>query len=864
MDDIRINDDPRKQSARNLKNKVVEKEKRGFGGFLVDWFMKSLLMTIVLAIDFTLFVNAGNYKIFTDFGSVNMEAMFVYAGIAAISLVTVLLFMIILPLEDLLLSAVFAVTCVAVINQFAIFDKQSGLIVLVGEWFSNDINALLYQYFYWIVAAGIFLISFILLKILRRTGIFYLVLLLGGLCGWLISEAYLNPSKMLFKQVIAGTSKPETNVGKNLVFLAFNNLTSINNIKNKSSDEKLPIADKTWQNALAFLTRNGFVIYPNAVVDRLTKPFQNLNDFYNLGDKKAHGASMVTQNGYFDFNLLHPETTYLDKSSLFSALKQQGYEINAYQINGTNICRLENGGMVNSCYEKVNYPIILPNDKVSMTDRLVILISQWIVSTGLIKDINPVLDIIRYAYADIKPYDFKVNEVNPINSFNVLDIIISDMKYKGGNQAYFAIIDFPSDTFMYDEYCALKPVRKWLNGSSKMLPQAKRQAYLEQTSCLYGQLNKFMEQLKDNEIGSNTSVVLVGLSNPSFMGKAGDKDFYHTIQTSQQVGLAIKPLKSNGYKFDYRLCYAGDLLNMHFLNKQKCNEFGFLKTTQKNLENIKKAIKAEMISDNTILSANKSFSDWFAKWADINNYDSTKSVKTKNNPNTEQTQSKTNEDEIEKEPDDTSNVNIDNVVPIEVEEDASYDNQYEKIEDTQISEEAAEVIPSTLFDNGVNIEDKAGNSDAENESSEIIEEINVDDVPVVEIKKDETVEIEVPTIIEQPIQEVIVDTKPDNPKMGYDLKQTIEDAKAKAQQNIEQAQTEAVKAVEENKQKLAAKNEEIKKKTASQNEAIKSILVAPDTKGKKLSPEELKEQYHEMLRQAKIMSGNTISIEIVE
>ena len=100
-------------------------------------------MTIVLAIDFTLFVNAGNYKIFTDFGSVNMEAMFVYAGIAAVSLVTVLLFMIILPLEDLLLSAVFAVTCVAVINLFAIFDKQSGLIVLVGEWFSSDINALL-------------------------------------------------------------------------------------------------------------------------------------------------------------------------------------------------------------------------------------------------------------------------------------------------------------------------------------------------------------------------------------------------------------------------------------------------------------------------------------------------------------------------------------------------------------------------------------------------------------------------------------------------------------------------------------------------------------------------------------------------
>ena len=94
MDDIRVDDDPRRQSAKKLKNKVVEKKKRGFGGFLVDWFIKSLLMSIVLAIDFTLFVNSGNYKIFTDYGDINIEAMFIYAGIAAISFIVVLLFMI--------------------------------------------------------------------------------------------------------------------------------------------------------------------------------------------------------------------------------------------------------------------------------------------------------------------------------------------------------------------------------------------------------------------------------------------------------------------------------------------------------------------------------------------------------------------------------------------------------------------------------------------------------------------------------------------------------------------------------------------------------------------------------------------------
>ncbi len=870
MDDIRVDDDPRRQSAKKLKNKVVEKKQRGFGGFLVDWFIKSLLMSIVLAIDFTLFVNSGNYKIFTDYGDINIEAMFIYAGIAAISFIVVLLFMIIIPLEDVLLSAVFAATGIAIINQFATFDKQSGLIVLVGEWLSNDVNALLYQYFYWIAGAGVFLITFILLKLLKRSGAFYLTLLLGGLCGWLVSESYLNPNKVLFRQVVSNASKAKSNEGKNLVFLAFNNLTSINNLKNISSDNKLPIADKTWQNALAFLTRNDFVIYPNAVVDNSAKPFQNLYNLYNLNDTDAHGDSFISQYAYFDFNLLQPEKSYLDKSSLFNALKDQGYEINAYQINRINICRLGNGNMVTSCYEKVNYPIVLPADKVSITDRIIILASQWIVSTGLVKDINPVLNVIRYAYNGIKAYDFKVDRLDVINSFNVFNMIINDMKYKEGNQAYFAIIDLPSDTFVYDEYCVLKPVKNWVAASGKSLASQKQQAYLEQTACLYGQLDKFMRQLKKNEVDDNTSVVLVGLNNPSFIGNIADKSFYRKIQALQQVGLAIRPLKSNGYKFDYRFCNAGELLNMHFLNKRACKEFNTIKTTEKNLDDIKKSIKADMFSEANIISANSFFSKWFDTWSETNNYDFEKSANEKKELKADSQINETVDEVIAEELITAKENDSSDIVPVIIEENNITDNQYEQVESSELQENAAEVIPSTLFDNGVNVENTAYN-DKTKKADNVTEEQTVEDKTIkIEVKEDQTVKVPTPAIIEKPIQKAAPKpTLPENPKLGYDLKQTIEDAKSKAQQNIEQANKKAAEEAEKAQQKVIEKRAEpvraaTNKQISKQDEAIKSILVAPETNGKKLSPEELKAQYHEMLRQAKIMSGNTISIEIVE
>ena len=853
MDDIRIDDDPRKQSAKKIKKMASENKDRGFGGFLFDWIIKSLLVCAILAADFTLFANAGNYSIFTNYGNIAIEAGMVYAGIAVFSFVATLIMMIILPLDNLFVAAILAVTGVGIINQFATFDKQSGLLILFGEFLSNDVNAMLYRYSHWIIAGAIFVISYIILKLLKRSLLLYMTLAVVGLCAWIMSESYFSPSKPLFRQLANNPSTLDSGANNNIIFLSFRDLTSINNLKNLSEKDNSSNAKKALQNALGVLAKNKFTIYPNAMVERDSKAFDNLIAYYNSdGDEKNNGVSVVTQNAYFDFGSLHPDTKYLDKSSLFENLKKQGYSINAYQINGIDICKLDNGKAVTSCYEKINYPILMPSDRVPLTDRVIILASQWIVSMGFIEDINPVLGVARYVLDDIKPYSFYVDKLNAFNSFNVFDMILADIDRKNGKQAYFALIDLPADTFVYDEYCSIKHIRQWIGDNNMPIAQAslsaKQNAYFDQSNCMYGYLNKFMKQLEINGLDKNTTVVVAGVSAPALVNNLGEKDFYRKMQASQQIGLAIKPAKASNYNIDYSVCDAKQIIGSHFFSKKLCKNFASIKTTDKNLEYIKNMVKKDYYDDAYISAADKQSTVWFSDWAKNVGYSPRRNDNSDNvvQPSEEVVENDVIDTPIElaqpkvmkEEIHDEEEVALESIAKVASEASQALDNvaQGVVINNTQDEESnentAEEVIPSTLFDNGIVVE--------ENE---------------------ETKEPE-------PNPEPVKQIQQDNPKQGYDLNQVINEAKKKAQEDVAASQQKVVevKKAASNTQQAIAKNVTEKAATAkkSQQQAIKNVLVAPKTNGKQLSPEELKKQYHEMLRQAQASSGNTIRVEIVD
>ena len=350
MDDIHVDNSSANDNP-FPKRKVVKKKKGGFFTFLFDLIVRTIFLASVLFINFTLFANSGNYSVFTSLGTLNQEAMFIYMAIAAVSFVVVLLSLIISPLKDVVTSLCVAGFGVALINQFATFD----------------------------IGGILFVIFFILLKKISRTVFLYLTLIVLGFGGWLISETYLNYNKFLFKPLISNSVSKSSNKDgrndKNLVFLTFTDLPSINLLRN-INDDKNPNSKSIIDNTLGVLTNNNFVIYPNAMTEKANDKFYNIISMYNPDVEKNDELSAIMPYSYFDFNFLQSNSNYMGKSSLLELLKKQGYDINIYQMGNVDLCYLNNSKIVNSCHKKVSYPFVIPSNQTSLLNSSIVLASQ--------------------------------------------------------------------------------------------------------------------------------------------------------------------------------------------------------------------------------------------------------------------------------------------------------------------------------------------------------------------------------------------------------------------------------------------------------------------------------------------------------
>ena len=506
MDDIHL-DDPRKFSAKQLKMKQEAlKNKRRFWHYLFDLIVKTLICAIMLSINFTLFANSGNYSLFASSMKLNMEAEIIYALIFAISFILMFIASFYRALENIILSICFAGVCVATINQFATFEKKSGLLILFNGVFSEDINLILYEYALWITGAACFVIFWIILKIFNRQVMLYFMIVLGALLGWILSEAYLNTSTSYFRLVASSPVLRNENLGKNLVFLSFKNLTSPNNLNNMyQNSRRYPNIQKSFYNSLGFFVDNDFILYPNVLLDNPDDPLMSLISAYNPdanGDVADKVQTSAVRTDYFNFSALQKDKMYLKDSSLYEMLRKDNYTLNVYQTGEIDTCYLNNKVAAGSCKEKVNTPINFVGSNFTLTEKALLLASQWISSTGFASSLDPILSVIGYTtnLRDIKPLGFKVNNLNVLNFDKALDQIIESIDRQTGNQAYFAIMDVPSDTYFYDAFCQLKPMSDWNNEQAssynKKTTDERRSFYADQVSCLYDNLEKYTSSMR--------------------------------------------------------------------------------------------------------------------------------------------------------------------------------------------------------------------------------------------------------------------------------------------------------------------------------------------------------------------------------
>ncbi len=888
MDDIRMT------SRKRPANKNIQKRRRMWQ-YLFDIIIKTLLCSAVLSIDFTLFANSGSYSIFSTGVYGNLEALYIYGGITAISFVLMFIASFIRPLENIVLSVVFALFTVAVINQFATFEKQSALLLLFNGVFSEDLNVILYEHSHLIILTATFLISWIFLSLLSRSFLFYTTLGVCALLGWLISEAYLNPNVKYFNEVAGLPNFKKENMGKNIIFLSFNDLTSINNLKSmndgKQNNEEL---SKAYKNAVGFYNANGFTLYPNALVEYPDEAFNNLILSYNFknADNNVENniLSSVIKDSYFDFKSIQTDKIYLKNNDLYDLLRKSDYKINVFQTRDVDTCYVNNELTASSCKEKINLPISLNGENFTTFDKLVVLASQWLESTGLIKSTNPLLKSLQYAGplipAEFTPKNVHLGKLYSYNSIKIFDQLIDTIDKLSGNQAYFAIIDLPSDNYIYDEFCNIKPIEHWVG--SKNMPylnvsiDKRKQAYADQVNCLYGSLQKFIKQLDSMGELENTTIVIQGLDTPTEL--IGRKlDYYEQLQGKRNVTFAIRQSYARQADINYSVCGVEEFINTEFFDKKECISYELLKTSDKNIEAAKKVVNSNKFKDEDVNNAIKSFNNWFEVWSVHNDFTITKSPTVKNvvieeAPVMEEViedipESKMESISVASDEEYIEN-NEENIVADEVVEEAKKeDEKPSKIEELakktfdEISAKVDNLKKKELKSGGnENLIDKINNvtkdisSSIDNTIKSVTDKVvDAFDSAKPEIKEEKKEIKEVEKEIVKKYDEVTQNTEEvvdDIEDVIEEQQEVVEDIVAKTKRAIKEKEDTLIR------QQTIEANQEVKAKVAQQSEELREILEAPVADGQDLSPEELKRIYRNKIKNA--VKNSNVQVEVIE
>ena len=517
MEDVFLSD-PRQTSAKemSIKKQLRKTSKRRFRQYLFDFIVKSLIIASIISINFTLFAESGSYNLFNNSQELTSEAYWIYIAIITCSAGIMFILSFSQTLENIVIATISAAFTFALLQQFALFDINSFLLQYTN-FIPDSYSDIIGKFSHLICSTLVFIITWLIITLLSRKTQVYLLAILVLIEGGLLFDAYFNQVSRNFETKAYLNDESNHPQSKNIIFIALPNAPTYTKLKNLDPKSSKPEIKQAADNLLGFYLQNNFTYYPNAYLHNLDLPFINLTEHLNLNHSDGIDNLLLSEiivNGYWDFKHLRQEKLYLRQNRLFSDLHQKDYNLRVYQGRGIELCTINNNLSVNRCLQKISYPINLNNNDLKFGQKVSLLAAQWLESTGLFSGINPVLGIFSAFNSEVSPLRFSTTELTGLNAFSVLDIIADDINQDKGNNLYFTILDLPSELYMYDSLCTLKPVSRWVSSRDKSTNLAMQQtAYAEQVSCLYGKLETFIRTLKNNNKLANTTIIIDGISS---------------------------------------------------------------------------------------------------------------------------------------------------------------------------------------------------------------------------------------------------------------------------------------------------------------------------------------------------------------
>ncbi len=603
----------------------IPTSKQGILPTKTGFISKLMYVYILMAIDMILFAKSGNLVIFTH-------------GIFPIFEVGLLLFLLFIfsftiigvfykkPIIQNVICIIFTfLFIVSVFNQFYQLDVGS----IIGNHVSNYLGKftpkLFFYYSHIIIAALLSAIFAIIIFILPDVFfaiytsffvmLFFFVLYSGGTNKH--NQHDFVETFGFSKNVYVSPFEHD----KKFIYIMLPNLSSYNYFLRINNDN----ARYTYDLITGFYAKNKFEIYPNAFVenhDQFMNVVQSINTF-DEGNPKKHIMDTMMLYRYWKFFNINDEYVFLKDNQMFDTFKKSGYKISAYKSRGIDICNKSHTFNVNRCMEKINKPVNLYDSKLSKLDRMQLLFIEWIISTHIL-NLEPLYKLFNiFSYPEKLPLiGINYNNLYVINSIRTFDLLSEHIISDKGKNAYFVYADIPSDMFIYDEFCNVKPKEQWVNMYN--LPRVKndnvylkQQAYIDQTKCLYGKLQHFIDKLNKKNILNKSVLLINGMSSNNNFNNRTDYDIVNDFIYNNVVTLAIKSPTIKKFTENNSICSSKSIVHNLLYNTNICSEienFGIQ-------GNYKTEITNRLINTSAkidVLNNIKTFDKWYTKWERVN------------------------------------------------------------------------------------------------------------------------------------------------------------------------------------------------------------------------------------------------------
>lgn len=593
---------------------------------LIATALKILYIFLLLSIDLVLFTGSGNLDIFYGGFLLSSELMILLGLSLAASTVLMALSAFSKWLQNGICALATFWFVLVLFNQFSQFDNDTFLGNFFAGYAGDWVPAFFYHH-----SAEIFaiIVASIVLWFLFNANLIalaiYNLLFLIAFVGILRNEYCSTRNQHDFIELYQSQIKNNAQThGKKFIYMMLPGMSSYKYFAALDT----PDAREAEQIAVGFYAKNKFEVFPNAY-NKNNNPFMNMVSSLNTfsdDEPENHIMDTMMLYRYWKFFNVSDEYVFLKDNQMFDAFRKSGYKISAYKSRGFDLCHKQHRFNVDRCIEKLNHPVNLYSMNASTLERTQLLLIEWLNSMRFFNNMSGLYQAVKFfSNAEYVPLvGVNYNNLYVINSLKTFDVLADNIKEDKGSQAYFVYADIPSDMFIYDQYCSLKPRSEWITADD--LPwvyqdnsSLKRRAYIEQTKCLYGKLQEFLDILAKENLQDKSVLIINGMSGTNNFQSVEADNFVNDMIYDKLTTLAIKSPAIKTFKINEEICESNGILRHYLYQDSACHGLNEI--------NIHFTLKDELVSRLNALSVSQKkaladisvFEKWYADWRRYNN-----------------------------------------------------------------------------------------------------------------------------------------------------------------------------------------------------------------------------------------------------